>query len=97
MAGPISAEVLRALSHPLRLAILVVLEQGELEPADLAGRVGASGAELGRHLAALQAAGLVREGELPGRLRTSTGGWAAVDRQLRALGGDGSEPPQRPR
>ena len=87
MAEPVSAEILRALAHPLRLALLIVLEQGELEPGDLAERVGVPVATLAPHLAALRDAGLVRDGAGPGLLRASAGGWAEVDRQLRRLAG----------
>jgi DNA-binding transcriptional ArsR family regulator len=92
MAEPASAEVLHALSHPLRLAVLVVLEQGELDAERLAQRVGVRTEELASHLAMLRDAGLVRDGAAPGQLRTSTGGWAEIDRQLRRLAAS-AEPP----
>jgi DNA-binding transcriptional ArsR family regulator len=92
MAEPISADVLRALSHPLRLALLVVLEQGELGAQELAERVGRRTDEVIPHLACLRAAGLVLDGAYPGMLRTSTDGWAAVDRQLRRLAAE-TDPP----
>jgi DNA-binding transcriptional ArsR family regulator len=96
MAEPVSADVLRALSHPLRLALLVVLEQGDLGPPELAERVGLKTEDVVPHLAALRAAGLVRDGGQPGQLRTSTDGWAAIDSQLRRLGADAGPPGERP-
>jgi DNA-binding transcriptional ArsR family regulator len=93
MAEPGSAEVLQAMAHPLRLALLVVLEQEELAADPLAARVGVSGEELAPHLALLRAAGLVRDGAAPGALRTSTGGWREIDRQLRRLAASAAPPP----
>jgi DNA-binding transcriptional ArsR family regulator len=85
MTQPISPTVLRALSHPLRLAMLVVLEQGELTSPQLAERVGASETEIRPHVEALQHAELILDGEEPGGLRAQTVGWAAIDRQLHLL------------
>jgi DNA-binding transcriptional ArsR family regulator len=95
MAEPVSADVLRALSHPLRLALLVALEQGELSVPELAEHVGLRTGEVVPHLACLRAAGLVLDGAHPGLLRTSTDGWAAVDRQLRRLAAE-ADPPAEP-
>jgi DNA-binding transcriptional ArsR family regulator len=94
MAEPVSADVLRALSHPVRLAMLVVLEQGELTAPQLAERVGVSAPDGAPHLDVLRRAGLVLDGDRPGHLRTSTDCWAAIDRQLRRLqGGEGGASP----
>jgi DNA-binding transcriptional ArsR family regulator len=93
MAEPVSANLLRALSHPVRLAMLIELERGELTARELAERVGVPPADGDAHLDALRAAGLVLKGERPGHVRTSADGWAAIDRELRRLQGpDGGGP-----
>jgi DNA-binding transcriptional ArsR family regulator len=89
MAEPPSAEILWALAHPARLAMLVALENRELTARELAEAVGLSGSQAAVHLRALQAAGLVVDGVTTGRLRTTTHGWAEIDRQLRRLRPDG--------
>ena len=89
MAEPLSAAILRALSHPARLALLVALEGGELTPHELAEALGLSTSEVAEHLRALQSVGLVVDGETAGRVRTRTDGWAEIDRELRRLRPDG--------
>ncbi|HMJ35893.1 MAG TPA: helix-turn-helix domain-containing protein [Baekduia sp.] len=92
MAEPVSANVLRALSHPVRLALLVALERDELTAAALAERLGLTPPETATQLAVLREAGLVTDGRRPGRLRTTTHGWATIDAQLRRLGAAGTDP-----
>jgi DNA-binding transcriptional ArsR family regulator len=90
MTQPISPIVLRALSHPIRLAMLVVLEQGEMTAPQLAERIGTSEEEMRPHLEALKSAGLILDGEEPDGLRAETVGWAAIDRQLHLLAAEAS-------
>jgi DNA-binding transcriptional ArsR family regulator len=94
MTQPISAAVLRALSHPIRLAMLVVLEQGELTAPQLAERIGTSEKEMRRQLEALQSADLIVDGEGPDGLRAETVGWAAIDRQLHLLAAEAGAAPR---
>ncbi len=53
------AGVLTAAAHPIRLAIVDCLRDGELCVCDLAARVGAGRANVSRHLAVMLKAGLV--------------------------------------
>jgi DNA-binding transcriptional ArsR family regulator len=85
MAEPVSADVLKALSHPVRLAMLVALEQQELTAPELAKRIGVPARAGAPHLEALRGAGLVLDGGQPGHVRTSAKGWAAIERQLRRM------------
>jgi DNA-binding transcriptional ArsR family regulator len=81
---PVSAEVLQALAHPSRLAILVALEAREQSAAELAATLSATEPELASHVATLRTVRLVDEtGQ--GLLRTTTGGWAAIAAHLRDL------------
>jgi DNA-binding transcriptional ArsR family regulator len=81
---PVSAEVLKALAHPSRLAILVALEAREQSAAELAATLSATEPELASHVATLRTVRLVDE-TAHGRLRTTTGGWAAIAAHLRGL------------
>jgi DNA-binding transcriptional ArsR family regulator len=86
MAEPVSAQLLYALGHPLRLALLVLLEEhGERSPAELASALRAPRADIDAHLAVLRRAGLVTDDAVPGRLSVSCTGWVEVARRLRAL------------
>lgn len=85
MPEPLSAEVLRALGDPLRLAALVALEERERSPAELAAALGVAPEALGEHLAELAAGGLVVVGSGGGRLRAASRGWAEIAAQLRRL------------
>jgi DNA-binding transcriptional ArsR family regulator len=85
MAEPVSANLLRALAHPARLAMLVTLEQGELTVAELAARVEVPEPEGAAHLEALRGAGLVVAGERAGTVRASTHGWAEIAARLGRL------------
>lgn len=84
MAEPVSAEVLRALGDPLRLAALVALEERERTAAELALALGVAPEALGEHLAELAAGGLV-VADAEGRLRAAAHGWAEIAAQLRRL------------
>ncbi len=53
------AALLRALAHPARVALVAELAGGEASTGALAAATGEDPAELGRHLAALEAAGAV--------------------------------------
>jgi DNA-binding transcriptional ArsR family regulator len=86
MAEPVSAQLLHAVAHPLRLALLVELEQhGERSPAELAGALGVDGATVEPHLATLHAAGLITADAVPGRVAATGGGWIEVAARLRSL------------
>jgi DNA-binding transcriptional ArsR family regulator len=82
MAEPVSGPVLAAIAHPLRLALLVLLESGERGVGELAAATGASEAEIERAIAVLYDAGLVRGGTRAGRLRTTGDGWPEIVRRL---------------
>ena len=84
MGEPVSAEVLKALAHPWRLAILVALEAREQSSAELAATLSATEPELASHVATLRTVRLVDE-TAQGRLRTTTGGWAAIAAHLGRL------------
>jgi DNA-binding transcriptional ArsR family regulator len=81
---PLSAEVLQALAHPWRLAILVALEAREQTPTELAEALEARVPELAPHLATLRTVRLVDEAP-HGRLRATTTGWAGIAAHLRLL------------
>lgn len=86
MAEPVSAQLLHALAHPLRLALLVLLEEhGERSPAELASTLKAPRADVDAHLATLRHAGLVIDDAVPGRLGVASTGWVEVAHRLRAL------------
>ncbi|HEX9760552.1 MAG TPA: metalloregulator ArsR/SmtB family transcription factor [Candidatus Acidoferrales bacterium] len=53
------AAICRALGHPVRLAILDLLAEGEVSNADLLAALGVSKVNLSQHLAVMKAAGLV--------------------------------------
>ena len=55
----IKAQVIAAAAHPVRLAILDCLRQGERCVCDLAVAVGAGRANVSRHLAVMLQAGIV--------------------------------------
>jgi DNA-binding transcriptional ArsR family regulator len=84
MAAPVPADVLRAIAHPLRLALLVALEEREQAPADLATALGATEPAIAEQLAVLHDAGLVTAGSAPGLHRTVPG-WAEIAKRLGAL------------
>jgi DNA-binding transcriptional ArsR family regulator len=86
MAEPVPGSVLSALAHPLRLVLLVALEQREGTPAELAAATGATEPAVEQALAVLHDAGLVTRGTRRGALRTTGRGWAEVAVRLSALG-----------
>ena len=53
------AEVARSIAHPIRLAVLDVLKDGEQCVCDIAEHVGAKRSNVSRHLGVLLAAGVV--------------------------------------
>ena len=59
MSEPVPADVLRAIAHPLRLALLVALEDHEQAPSELATALDATEPAIAHHLAILHDAGLV--------------------------------------
>jgi DNA-binding transcriptional ArsR family regulator len=91
MAEPVPGPVLGALANPLRLSLLVALEQREGTPAELAAATGATEPAVEQALAVLYDAGLVTRGTRRGALRTTGRGWADVAVRLNALG-DASRP-----
>jgi len=84
MAEPVPADVLQAISHPLRLALLVALERREQSADDLAAALDVGPPALTHHLALLRRAGLVHDGARPGDLRAAAG-WAEIAEALRRL------------
>jgi hypothetical protein len=86
MDEQISAEMLRAVAHPVRLAALVALERGKRPGPELAAALGVSAEALAEHLAELAAAGLiVGGGGDHGALRPAARGWAELAERLRRL------------
>ena len=55
----LQADVLRAVAHPFRLAILQALAEDELCVADIVDRVGGQRSNLSRHLAVMTRAGIL--------------------------------------
>ena len=53
------AEVIQAAGHPIRLAIIDFLKDGEQCVCDIAGHVGAQRSNVSRHLAVMLKAGVV--------------------------------------
>ena len=53
------AEILKALAHPLRLAILELLGSGELCACDIANKIGAERTNASKHLAIMVSAGIL--------------------------------------
>lgn len=84
MSEPVPADVLRAIAHPLRLALLVALEDHEQAPADLAVALDTTEPAIAHHLAILHDAGLISHATHPGRLRTVEG-WAGLATALGRL------------
>lgn len=56
----LQAEVVQALAHPIRLAIVDLLRGGEVCVCDIAAAVGAERSNVSRHLAVMSRAGVVR-------------------------------------
>jgi ArsR family transcriptional regulator len=54
------AEVVQALAHPIRIAIVDVLERGERCVCDIAEHVGAERSNVSRHLSIMLRAGVVQ-------------------------------------
>ena len=84
MSEPVPVDVLRAIAHPLRLALLAALEDHEQTPAELAVTLDATEPTIAHHLAILHDAGLVSHASEPGRLRTVEG-WADLSAALERL------------
>jgi predicted transcriptional regulator len=91
MAEPVSADVLRAVSDPVRLAMLVALETDALTVPQLAERVGVAGPEVAAQLETLRATGLVVDGGDAGAVRAAAQGWAEILEHLRRLQDPGSK------
>jgi len=56
----LQAEVVQALAHPIRLAIVDLLRSGEVCVCDIAASVGAERSNVSRHLAVMSRAGVLR-------------------------------------
>jgi predicted transcriptional regulator len=86
MDEQVSAEMLRAVAHPIRLAALVALEQHERPAQELATALELPAEALAEHLAELAAAGLIVGGNGDhGALRPAARGWAELAERLRHL------------
>jgi DNA-binding transcriptional ArsR family regulator len=84
MSEPVPADVLRAIAHPLRLGLLVALEEHEQAPSELATALNAAEPAIAHHLAILHDAGLVTTTTEPGQWRTIDG-WAEIAATLQRL------------
>jgi len=84
MSEPVPADVLRAIAHPLRLGLLVALEDHEQAPRELATTLNATEPVIAYHLAILHDAGLVTTAAEPGLWRTIDG-WAEISATLEHL------------
>jgi DNA-binding transcriptional ArsR family regulator len=84
VSEPVPADVLRAITHPLRLGLLVALEDHEQAPSELAAALNATEPSIAYHLAILHDAGLVTTATEPGHWRTMDG-WAEISAQLQRL------------
>jgi DNA-binding transcriptional ArsR family regulator len=93
---PVSADVLQALSHPLRLAALVALEARPQTLAELAATLEVSPAALIHHLGALHDLRLVADDGRQGRLRAAGTGWADIAAHLGRLQEDARDGPTHP-
>lgn len=85
MDEPLSAEVLHALAHPLRLAALVAVEDRDRAPDELASALDVREPELMEHLHVLDAAGLVVIDSDTGQVRARSAGWSTVAARLARL------------
>jgi len=56
----LKADVLKALAHPLRLAIVDILKDGEVCVCDIAERVDAERSNVSRHLSVMVKAGVLK-------------------------------------
>jgi DNA-binding transcriptional ArsR family regulator len=56
----LQAEVIQALAHPIRLAIVDLLRGGEVCVCDIAAAVGAERSNVSRHLALMLSAGVLQ-------------------------------------
>ena len=54
------AQVIQALAHPIRVAIVDVLKDGEVCVCEIADRVGAQRSNVSRHLAVMLKAGVLK-------------------------------------
>jgi DNA-binding transcriptional ArsR family regulator len=84
VSEPVPADVLRAIAHPLRLALLVALEDHEQAPSELATALNAKEPAIAYHLAFLHDAGLVTTTTERGQWRTIEG-WAEIAASLQRL------------
>ena len=81
------AALLEALAHPVRVALVAGLAQGEASPGALAAAAGSDPVEAAWHLAALEAAGAVVSSGGPGgaRYRLADPDLAAACASLRSV------------
>ena len=56
----LKAAVLQAMAHPIRLAIVDLLKDGEVCVCDIASRIGAERSNVSRHLAVMLKAGVIQ-------------------------------------
>jgi predicted transcriptional regulator len=85
MAEPVSAAVLQAVAHPLRLALLVALDAADRTPAELAATLATPPATLAPHLARLRETGLITDAATPNHLTVTTRGWTEIATRLGTL------------
>lgn len=56
----LQAQIISALAHPIRVAIVDLLKDGEVCVCDIASRIGAERSNTSRHLAVMLSAGVVK-------------------------------------
>jgi DNA-binding transcriptional ArsR family regulator len=86
-----TADYLRVVAEPSRIALLAALNEGEANVQELADRIGASHQRTSKHLAVLRAAGMVARRRTGAEARYSLvdwTGWWVVEQVSRALGPD---------
>jgi DNA-binding transcriptional ArsR family regulator len=84
MAEPVPPDVLRAIAHPLRLALLVALEDHEQASTDLATALNAAESTVIEQLEILRDAGLVTATSEPQRWSTVSG-WGEISAAFERL------------
>jgi DNA-binding transcriptional ArsR family regulator len=86
-----TADYLRVVAEPSRIALLAALNRGEASVQELADLIGASHQRTSKHLAVLRAAGMVgrrREGAEVRYSLVDWTGWWVVEQVSRALRSD---------
>jgi DNA-binding transcriptional ArsR family regulator len=86
-----TADYLRVVAEPSRIALLAALNRGEASVQELADQIWGSHQRTSKHLAVLRAAGMVARRRVGSEVRYSLvdwTGWWVVEQVSRALGSD---------